>query len=579
LIISSTVLVTQNIVYAGEPLIVIPNPADGDTVTTDLVYLRVLVSSRREPVGDCLVKFYVDGEFIEEKTTNWEGLTLIDILPSRGNHTWYVIAEKSGYDRNTTKTFSFSFHPVRKLTIESIFGVTFGSGEYPIGNTVDFGVNPTTIHTGEDTRFVFKEWRSDDEGGYNGFRNEWFLTLDNDVRETAFWEKQHYVEFETEGLGSVSLESGWYPAGSVLDVQVNPGPDHFFTLWRGVGSGSYSGNLENMQIQVFGPIVQTAYFNTDDGTLVVISDYGETFGSGLYQEGDNVEFGVTPEVIYSGDETRFIFAKWISRYGSGYEGYEQNSSMVIETSVVQEAEWEKQHFVEISNSEGGVVSKDSGWYEEGEILHVNATPEYGFYFLSWENEDGIVLGYEEVFEINLSSPQSLWAEFEPKKKLTLEIISDYDYYSQEITYFENETAQLDVPEVMEEEYARHYFIEWLCNSSYGYNGTQNTASFPMVESVSQFAKWSTQYYVTSNDPSIAGWYEENKAIRLESSSQGLYNKKFKVNGEESSADFVTVTEPLSIETYSVINYTYLIIGGVVLLLVLIGVITYRQLTK
>ena len=108
LIISSSILVTQNIVYGGLPLVVVPRPDDGETVTSDLVFLQVLVSSRREDVEDCLVKFYLDGEYVDAKTTNWEGLTRVDVLPSKGNHTWYVIAEKTGYDRYTSPIFSFS---------------------------------------------------------------------------------------------------------------------------------------------------------------------------------------------------------------------------------------------------------------------------------------------------------------------------------------------------------------------------------------------------------------------------------------------------------------------------------------
>jgi hypothetical protein len=579
LIISSSNLVTQNTVHAGLPLVVVPSPEDGEQVSSDLVFLQVLVSSKREDVEDCIVKFYLDGEYLDAKTTNWEGLTRMDILPSEGNHTWYVVAEKIGYNRYTSPTFSFSFHPSAELTIESILGNTYGEGEHPIGTTVDFGVYPNTIYSGEKTRSVFVEWRSDEEWGYNGNKNEWKLILYEDIKEKAIWETQHYVEFEIEGLGSVSKESGWYPAGSIIDVQADPGLKHFFTLWKGTGSGSYSGNLPDIQLQVFTPIIQAAYFNSENGTLVVISDYGETHGSGLYNEGDIAEFGVKPGIFYFDEDTRYVFSGWNTRYGEGYDGPNQNNSILIKSSVVQEVEWEKQHFIEINTLESGTISIESGWYEEGNTLQINATPEYGFDFEYWINDENTILSYNETFEINISSPLNFWAKFEPKKKITLEIISDFEYYTQVINYFENETVHLEVPSVVEEQNKRYKFVEWTCNSSSGYNGTQNSANYTIIKPVTQYAKWYTEFFVTSNDPLITGWYVQDKAIRLDSNNQGLYKTRFKVNGEETSSDFISVTEPMIIEVYSVINRVYLIFGGIILLLVIIGVLVYRQLSK
>ncbi|MFC1803149.1 hypothetical protein ACFL0D_04180 [Thermoproteota archaeon] len=581
LLTTSTTISSQKNAYGGLPLLVTPKPADGATVSTDLVYLQVRVTSNRENVEDCMVKFYLDGEFLDQRPTNNDGLTLFDVLPEYGDHTWYVIAEKTGHNRYTSPTFSFYFHPERELSVESIWGKTYGMGEHPIGDTIGFGVNPTVYYSSNHTRFVFQEWRSYDEGGYNGFQNEWFVHLNGDIKEIAIWETQHHVEFKTIGSGSISQESDWYYAGSILDVKVEPGQGHFFTLWEGSGSGSFTGDINDIQIQVFGPITQTAYFNTEDGTLIVSSDYGETFGSGLYQPGDTVKFGVKPKIFYINETARCLFSGWTSTSDNGYIGKDQNSSILIESSIIQKAEWTKQYFVELGTSKGGLVSRESDWYRGGDILQIIATPEYGYSFLQWIDENDKILGNQEEYEVNLSSPLSIWAEFKPKKEFTLKIVSDLDDYSEELDYYENDLVQFRVPKMIEDGNTRHLFQEWTCNTSSGYSGPENAAIYFITEPVTQHASWLTQHYVTSSDPLISGWYDENQVIHLDTEDVGMFSRetKYKVNGEKTSLNFVTVTGALLIEPYMTYNYSYLLIGAAILVLIIIGIITVKALTE
>ncbi len=573
-------LVSQDTVKGRLPLLVTPNPNNGTTVSTDLAYMRVLVTSNRKVVEDCLIKFYLDGEYIDQKTTNGEGLTLFDILPEIGEHTWFVRAEKIGYNRHTSPTFTFYFHPERILTVKSIWGKTFGTGNYPIGDTIDFGVKPSIIYSGNNTRFVFQEWQSTDENGYNGFREEWFVHLNDDIAQVARWTTQHYIEFKAQGSGTVSKESGWYEAGSILDVTAESGLEHFFSNWEGSGSGSYTGDEAEIQIQVFAPITQTSIFQINAGAFIVDSEYGETFGSGYYDPGEMVEFGVFPEIYYVNENARYLFSGWSSTSENGYTGKEQNHSTLMGSSIIQNANWVKQFYVEFEASNSGFVSRDSDWYNEGDIIQVTATPENGYEFIQWTKEDNINLGNQVEYEIEILSPISIRAEFASKKTFDLQIVSDLIDFSEDLEYYEQEVVELYVPEIVEVGDTRHVFQSWATNSTSGYNGTDNNATIIITEQITQYVSWLTYHYVSSTDPLLVGWYKENEVIKLGAETNGVFTRetKYKVNGEITSS-FVTVTEPLSIEPYSTFNYSILLIGAGLLALLIIGVVTYRVLTE
>jgi hypothetical protein len=73
---------------------------------------------------------------------------------------------------------------------------------------------------------------------------------------------QYYLTMgvSPSGAGSVSPGSGWYNAGSSVQISATANSGYEFMEWLGSGSGSYSGSSNPTTITMNGPITETAYY-------------------------------------------------------------------------------------------------------------------------------------------------------------------------------------------------------------------------------------------------------------------------------------------------------------------------------
>ncbi|MGC2289458.1 MAG: hypothetical protein WA688_06335 [Thermoplasmata archaeon] len=76
------------------------------------------------------------------------------------------------------------------------------------------------------------------------FSTEYFLTM------TA----------QPRGTGTVTPESGWYPAGTSLGISATPTAGYALLEWNGSGTGSYSGTNLNQTITMGSPVRENATF-------------------------------------------------------------------------------------------------------------------------------------------------------------------------------------------------------------------------------------------------------------------------------------------------------------------------------
>ena len=123
------------------------------------------------------------------------------------------------------------------VTISSAFGATSGSGSYPCGSIVTFGVSPTTITEGG-VRHVFSGWTCSGPGCYSGSANPASVTTGGNnsiTTETALWSTEYLLTISS----NPSDEGTTYPSGSVWEsagsvVSVSPRPmasGWFFAYW------------------------------------------------------------------------------------------------------------------------------------------------------------------------------------------------------------------------------------------------------------------------------------------------------------------------------------------------------------
>ena len=126
---------------------------------------------------------------------------------------------------------------------------------------------------------------------------------------TATYGIQYYLTMQVSpsGAGSVSPGSGWYNAGSSVQISATPNSGYQFYGWVGSGSGSYSGGANPATITMNGPITETAYFQIvitfsasglgSDAQGTVLTVNGQSYGYSSLPVSITVPYGST--VSYS----------------------------------------------------------------------------------------------------------------------------------------------------------------------------------------------------------------------------------------------------------------------------------------
>jgi hypothetical protein len=488
------------------------------------------------------------------------------IDPNKYIMTGYTKGNK--YDYTLTK---ISLTPYT-LTIQTPVESTYGSGSYYKGANPVFGVDEEIVHVDTHIRYLFTGWTSSDTGGYNGDNNPAHITIKNDVTQVANWQKQYYVDIQKPKECTLNIYSGWYNQGDELSLNVELEEGYTFSKWDGDGPGSYTGTEKKANITVLGPISQTIELDTVPlYSLIVTSKFGNTTGSGTYYAGNWVDFDISPNIVYFDNYSRFMFNEWISPSKNGYNGNNQSVSIKIKNDIIEKASWKKQFFVNISSASKNVNLTKSGWYDENCELWIRCIPNEGYKFSHWIGEGvGSYSGNNSFFLINIKSPINQKAVITEAKIYTLEIESAYGEYSKSKEYYENTNVTINVhPKI---QYltndTRVVFEGWNCTTLNGFTGKSNPANLKITGDTIQKALWNKQYLVSSNDPNLIGWYDENYSLALSKNKTGLLitsSKKYWI-GKNSIQDAYIIRKPVFIRFKWEKSYTNLYFFVAIILL-------------
>ncbi|MDA4123571.1 MAG: hypothetical protein OK456_10370, partial [Thaumarchaeota archaeon] len=109
------------------------------------------------------------------------------------------------------------------------------------------------------------------------------LSVSSVTVQAIDYSTQFYLTVSVSSTASgitLSPASGWYDSGSPLTLNATAAPSLFmaFTSWSGTGLGSYTGPDATAGITMNGPIIETATFTAESGTLV-FSETGLPIGT------------------------------------------------------------------------------------------------------------------------------------------------------------------------------------------------------------------------------------------------------------------------------------------------------------
>ncbi len=142
--------------------------------------------------------------------------------------------------------------------------------------------------------------------------------------------------------------------------------------------------------------------------LTLQSSYGTPTGAGWYIRGKNATFSVD-SLAQQTDSTRYVFVRWSGSGSSSYSGPQRTVTIVMNSPVVETAQWGVQYFLAIRSTHGTPIGQ--GWHNKGDTVTIAidslVVPITGtrYIFQSWTgNGTGSYTGAKRVATVTMSSP-------------------------------------------------------------------------------------------------------------------------------------------------------------------------------
>jgi hypothetical protein len=171
-------------------------------------------------------------------------------------------------------TIDFNWKQQFYLTVNSANGSPSESGWYDSGATVNVVLSSGTVSGGTGVQYVFTGWGNDASGA--GLTSDG-IVMNGPKTVTANWKTQYYLAI-SKNFGSVSPSSGWYDAGSTLNISAaapsaGSGERYLWNGWTGSGSGNYTGTDNSPSVAMNSAVNETASW-AHQYMLTVTSPYG-----------------------------------------------------------------------------------------------------------------------------------------------------------------------------------------------------------------------------------------------------------------------------------------------------------------
>ncbi|MCW4050851.1 MAG: hypothetical protein NWE89_14060 [Candidatus Bathyarchaeota archaeon] len=314
-------------------------------------------------------------------------------------------------------------------------------------------------------------------------------------------------------------------------------------------------------------------FSLTQQTLQVESEVGDVYGSGTYYRGGNVTFGVTQDVVYEGNETRYVFEEWSSEpeIEESVQGVAVNITLMDDVTMT--AEWIEQHFVAVSSTGQGNVT-GGGWFEEGSVVEITAKPSEGYYVSGWVGTgEGSYTGDQQNISITVLGPVAQVVEFNEGKPVNLDVVSPYGDVTAPSIIDEGSTTLISIEPttVVTGTGVRYVFNGWVGE---GVSSMDNPLELQVNQDTTVTASWIRQFQVIEAqgaEAGLSGWFNEGTALSLSPREEGMIPKrveKFFVNGEPIEDGYFYVNMPITLTTVWEMDYMSLapIAGGVAVLI-------------
>lgn len=254
--------------------------------------------------------------------------------------------------------------------------------------------------------------------------------------------------------------------------------------------------------------------STSINSLELSSEYGTPSGSGEYFNGSSVEISI-PEIVNLDSKVRYVFTGWSDQNGTIW--YDSANAVVdVDTNITLSAQWQKEYYVEIVESDNVSVDPSSGWYVEESNLWLKATPSEGKTFTGWTGAGpGSYSGSDRMEWIKVLGPIIQTPNVFELAYSSLDLVSKYGVVTGDGQYQTGSVVEFSVePTIIEvDDWTRMVFKGWESVYENGYNGVESTASLVLSGHLVETAVWHRQFYVNTSLHG-GGWVDEGSDLTL-----------------------------------------------------------------
>jgi hypothetical protein len=438
------------------------------------------------------------------------------------------------------------------LTVSSAYdSPTPGSGWFDAGTSITASVS-SPVSGGSGTQYVCTGWSGSGSVPSSGSSTSVTFTINAPSSITWNWKTQYYLTMQVGGgSGSVSPSSGWYDAGSSVQISATPSSSYRFDHWTGSGTGSYSGTSNPATVTMNSPITESAYFVeiatvtfsangigsdasgtvlTVDGTSYSISQLPKSF---TWDVGSSHSFSWSSPVS-AGTGKRYV---WTSC--SGLSTSQSGSITVPSGGGSVTASYKTQYYLtmQANPSGGGTVSPSSGWYDAGASVQISATPASNYRFTGWSGSgSGSYSGSSNPATVTMNGPITETANFAKVGTVTFSVNGmGSDASGTVLTVDGVSYSYSQLPKSFTWDVGSSHSFSWSSPVSGGSGkqyvwtstsglSTSQSGSITVPDGVgSVTATYKTQYYLTvssaydSPTPS-SGWFDAGTSITASVSS-------------------------------------------------------------
>ncbi|RKZ34601.1 hypothetical protein DRQ33_01810 [bacterium] len=192
---------------------------------------------------------------------------------------------------------------------------------------------------------------------------------------------------------------GWAPSSDHTITAVTP---QEFGATRYVWDHWDDGGEVSHMVTVISDTEFVAFFNRQF-RLEIISDHGDPWGDGWYDEGTSAEFGV--EQYDSVGGIRYVFTGWTGTGTGSYTGTDTCDTVIMNNPITEEASWDVEYKLNVTYTGTSIIPTQTGtgWYAAGSMASISTDSILGddgtdedsvrFLFDHWESTpSGAIIG-------------------------------------------------------------------------------------------------------------------------------------------------------------------------------------------